>query len=304
MSEEKDPGLGVSFQGQVKRIINADGSYNIKRKGGVDGLKDLYKTLIHISWIKFIGLAFAYYLLVNVIFACLYLATGIDQIAGVNSEYNAFLNAFFLSIHTFASVGFGTIAPSGIWSNVISTIEAFVGFISIAMITGLLYGRFSRLKSKIRFSQKLIKTKHNDAEAIMFKLVNCRNEILLNSNIKVMFTIDRKSTQQDFQKNYHRLELEVDSITFFPLSWTVVHVIDEKSPLKDLSFKELEIRNAEFIVLMECYDQTHQQTIMETHSYGHDDLVENVKFKRIFNANNDGSIELHIDEIDDLIPLD
>jgi inward rectifier potassium channel len=304
MSEQKDPGLGVNFQGQIKRIVNSDGSYNIQRKGGITGYRDLYKTLIHISWLKFILLAFTYYLLVNILFALLYITIGVEELSGVNNNYSDFFNAFFLSIHTFSSVGFGTIAPSGIWANMISVIEAFVGFISIAIITGLLYGRFSRPKSKIRFSNKLIKTRHNGSDAIMFKLVNCRNEILLNSNIKVLLTIDRASAQQDFQKDYHRLKLEVDSITFFPLSWTVVHIIDSESPMFNMSSDDLKDRNAEFIVLIESYDQTHQQTIMETKSYGHEEYMENVKFKRIFHANPEGRIVLHIDEIDDVIPLD
>lgn len=304
MSVQKDPGLGVSFQGQVKRIINKDGSYNIVRKGGITGLRDSYKTLINISWPKFIGLAFIYYLIVNCFFAGLYLMVGLDQLQGVSSAYNDFLNAFFLSIHTFSSVGFGTIAPTGLWANFITTIEAFVGFISIAMITGLLYGRFSMPKSKIRFSKNIILTKHNGHDAVMFKLVNRRNEILLNSSINVMFTIDQKSRELAFQKNYHRLKLEVDSILFFPLSWTIVHVIDETSPLNTINLQELIDRNGEFIIVIQCYDQTHQQTIMETHSYGPEDWIEGVKFKRNFSANQKGSIVLHINELDDLIPLD
>ncbi len=304
MSEQKDPGLGVSFQGQVKRIINRDGSYNIIRKGGVTGLKDSYKTLVNISWPKFIGLAFVYYLIVNCFFALIYLLVGLDEVQGVSSGYSDFLNAFFLSIHTFSSVGFGTIAPTGLWANVVTTIEAFVGFISIAMITGLLYGRFSMPKSKIRFSKNIILTKHNDQDAVMFKLVNRRNEMLLNSSINVMFTIDQKSREFAFQKNYHRLKLEVDSILFFPLSWTIVHIIDDNSPLKDVNLQEMIGRNGEFIIVIECFDQTHQQTIMETHSYGSEDWVEGVKFKRNFSANEEGRIVLHINELDDLIPLD
>ena len=228
---------------------------------------------------------------------------GMDELQGVNDGLGNFWNAFFLSIHTFSSIGFGTIAPSGLGANIVSTIEAFIGFISIAMITGLLYGRFSRPKSKIRFSKNIISTQHENKTAIMFKVVNRRNEILLNSSIKVMFTIDQLNGELAFQKSYHRLKLEVESILFFPLTWTIVHLVDESSPLKGLTLEDLKERNAEFIVMIDCFDQTHQQVVMETYSYGPDDWVDNVKFKRNFSATPDGNILLEIDDLDELIPL-
>lgn len=303
MAKTNDPGLGSKFGQRVERLINEDGTYNIKRHGGLRGVRDIYKVLINLSWFQFIGLSFIAYLILNCLFAGLYLLNGIDQIAGINEETPSFFSAFFFSVQTITSVGYGQLSPIGTGANIIATVESFIGLMSIALITGLLYGRFSKPVSKIAFTHNIILSPFNEGKAVMFKMVNQRNSILLNATVKVMLILDKKDAGDGFSKEYFLLPLQIDKIHFFPLTWTIVHPIDEESPLYRMDAKEIQSRNAEVIVLAEAFDETHSQNVMERHSYAGDQWRDNVKFARNFRTNNKGEIELFIKELDSLIEI-
>lgn len=300
MAQQNDPGLGSKYSKQVKRLINEDGSYNIVRKGGIHGLKDFYKFLIDIPWLPFMGLLLLAYIITNVLFACFYLFSGIEQLNGIDTEMHPFFHAFFFSVQTFTTVGYGGLAPTGISANLIATFEAFIGLLAFAIATGLLYGRFSKPSSKIRFSKNIILTPFDNSTAIMFKMVNVRNTILLNSKVEALFILDSASQSNRFDKMYYKLNLETDFINFFPLTWTIVHKITEDSPFNKLSLAELKLRNAEVVVLLETFDETFSQTILTKHSFGGEQWMENVKFARNYDTSDDGGIILHVNKIDEL----
>lgn len=300
MAQQNDPGLGSKYSKQVKRLINEDGSYNIIRKGGIHGVKDFYKFLIDIHWLAFLSLLLAGYILINVLFAFCYLSVGIEQLNGIDATIHPFFHAFFFSVQTFTTVGYGGIAPTGIISNLIASFEAFIGLLAFAIATGLLYGRFSKPSSKIRFSANIVITPFEEGKALMFKMVNERNTMLLNSKVEAMFIMDSAKHSNRFDKLYYKLNLETDFITFFPLTWTVVHKIKDDSPLYDLSLAELKSRNAEVVILVESFDETFSQTILTKHSFGGDQWLENVKFARNYDISDDGIVVLHVDQIDEL----
>lgn len=300
MVQYRDPGLGTKFSKKVNRLINEDGSYNIVRIGGIKGLKDFYKLLVDINWVFFFLFLLGGYILLNTIFALAYWLIGVDQLNGVSSELPDFLHAFFFSVQTFTTVGYGGLAPTGISANIVASIEAFVGLLSFAVATGLLYGRFSKPSSKIRFSKNIIIAPFESEKALMFKMVNERNNLLLNSKVETLLILDAKSHKNEFNKQYFKLKLETDFINFFPLTWTVVHKIDEKSPLYQLSLFEMKQRNAEVVVLVESFDETFGQTVFSRHSFGGDQWHENVKFSRNYSSNDEGQVILMVDEIDNL----
>jgi len=304
MTKTNDPGLGSNYKSKIRRLINEDGSYNIKRHGGLRRVRDFYKFLIDLNWWQFVGLSLFSYILINTLFACIYLLIGVDQISGINDLHSPFLNAFFFSIQTLTTVGYGHLSPLGLGTNIVASFESFLGLMGIALITGLLYGRFSKPSSKIAFSKNVIITPHKEGNAVMFKMVNQRNSILLNASVKVLLILDKSSAPEDTMKEYHRVSLEVDAIDFFPLTWTVVHEINEESPLFNTSFEEVKLRNAELIILVEAFDETHSQIVMERRSYGGEQWLKNVKFDRNFRTNEAGEIELFIKEIDNLSSLD
>lgn len=301
---KSDPGLGSKYNKEIKRLLNKDGSYNMIRHGALGRFKDFYKYLIEIPWWTFFTYTLLYYLVINVLFALLFLLAGVDGITGTNTEHPDFFEAFFFSVQTITSVGYGQMSPISLPVNIVAAIESFIGIISIALVTGLFYGRFSRPKSKIAFSQNILFTPYKDGNAIMFKLVNKRDVVLLNAAVKVILIIDRGGEKNQFNKMYHELELEVNSVNFFPLTWTIVHGIDDASPLARMSFDEITSRNTEVLILIEAFDETHSQNIVEKHAYGADAWKTGVKFDRNFRINENGILELFIDELDNTLPIE
>jgi inward rectifier potassium channel len=304
MAKTKDPGLGSKYENEVKRMINEDGSYNIIRYGSFSGVRDFYKFLIDISWKRFFLYSLLGYLSINAIFASIYLGVGLDQISGLKPETANFFDAYFFSAQTLTSVGYGRLAPIGFGSNIVATLESFIGLISIALITGLLYGRFSKPSSKLKFSKNILISPFEDGKAVMFKMVNQRNSILLNTDVKTLLIMDQGTEKGQFNKTYHNLELQINHVDFFPLTWTIVHKIDENSPFHGMDLQEIKLRNAEVITLVEAFDETHSQMVTERKSFGCDQWLDGVKFSKNFKTNTSGKIELYIDDLDTLIKVE
>jgi inward rectifier potassium channel len=297
MKNTKDPGLGSQFLKPVHRMMNKDGSYNIIRKGGLNGLKDFYKYLIDVHWIVFFLILIGSFILLNLVFATIYILIGIEQINGLNPDIPEFISAFFFSAQTFTTVGYGALHPNGVLTNFFATFESFLGLLSFAISTGLLWGRFSKPSVKIAFSRNIIITPFEEGMAVMFKMVNERQNVLLNTKVKCIFIIDKGVGQLAFNKDYYNLKLETDQVNFFPLTWTLVHKINADSPLFGLEICDLIKRNAEVIILVETFDETFSLTIHHKHSYGGDQWLENVQFERNFEANGKGQIELNVKDI-------
>lgn len=300
MKVERDEGFGASKNLNTVRFFDKEGNYNIHRKGSLNGIRDVYKYLISINWLLFIIISVLSFLTINLIFSFLYLAVGLNGIQGINNSTSDFWNAFFFSVETFTTIGYGALHPASFAVHIIVVIEAFISIISVAFITGLLYGRFSKPSSKILFSDMILFTDHKNNKAIMFKLVNARKSVLLNAKVKVMLMIEHQKSDDSMKAN-HALKLELEAITFFPLTWTVVHSIDESSPLWEVSFDQIIKQNAEVIVLVEAFDETHSQSIFKVKSYAGNQWVNNRKFARSFNSDETGKIVLDINSINELI---
>ncbi len=304
MAEAKDPGLGSKFSKPVKRMMNADGTYNIVRKGGIRGYRDFYKYLLDQSWGKFTSILILTYIFINLIFALVYLFIGVEQLSNVTGDLHPFWIAFFFSAQTLTTLGFGYIAPIGFSANMVASFEAFLGLTMTALATGLLYGKFSKPILKVSFSEKVIITPFQDGKALMFKLVNKRHNVLMKSKVSCILTLDKGMGGALFDKEYHNLKLETDFILFFPLTWTVVHKIDNHSPLYQLSLDELVKRNCELIVLFETFDETFGQNVLQKHSYAGEQWVENVKFDLNFKPNKKGQLVLDVNGLNNLIEAD
>lgn len=303
MKIARDPGLGTKYKNPVKRIMNPDGSYNIHRIGGLNKFQDIYKHLIDLSWQRFILYVVLFYFSLNLIFSSVYYLIGVNQLTGHINEDYPFYTAFFFSSQTLTTLGYGAIAPNSFSSNLVAMIEAFAGLLCFALVTGLLYGRFSKPAVKISFSKNIILTPFEDGMAMMFKMVNLRDNILLNTKVNAMLVLDKGGEADKFNKQYFDVKLETNSVYFFPLTWTLVHKIDRDSPIYDMNVDELRYRNAEVVVLVETFDETFGQTILKKHSYAQEQWKENVKFDTNFKTNEQGEVELFVNEIDKLIEL-
>jgi inward rectifier potassium channel len=296
--QAQDPGLGEKYFKHTKRIINKDGSFNIKRTGGGLSSINAFHYLINISWTKFLLIVFAGFVCVNLFFAILYQLAGIQNLsnAAAGDGLQSFLNTFFFSVQTFATVGYGGIHPTGIFSNIIASLESMTGILSFALATGLLYGRFSKPSAKIIFSDKAIITSFKEGKALMFRVANSRDNILMEMEANAMMTYLDKSDSR-YIRRYYPLKLEIKFIYFFPLPWTIVHPIDEDSPLYGKTAKDLEELEAELLIMVKGFDDSFSQHVISRSSYKHNEIDWNVKFVRAYSTDETGETIVDLEKV-------
>jgi inward rectifier potassium channel len=296
--QAQDPGLGEKYFKHTKRIINKDGSFNIKRTGGGLSSINAFHYLINISWTKFLLIVFAGFVCVNLFFAILYQLAGIQNLsnAAAGDGLQSFLNTFFFSVQTFATVGYGGIRPTGIFSNIIASLESMTGILSFALATGLLYGRFSKPSAKIIFSDKAIITSFKEGKALMFRVANSRDNILMEMEANAMMTFLDKSDSR-YTRRYYPLKLEIKFIYFFPLPWTIVHPIDEDSPLYGKTAKDLKEQEAELLIMVKGFDDSFSQHVISRSSYKHNEIDWNVKFVRAYSTDETGETIVDLEKV-------
>ena len=282
----KDPGFGYKGTQNAKNIINKDGSSNVVHLNKRKSLDDLYSYFIEISWVKFFLLILLVYTLINVFFGLIYTLVGIEEITkSTGYFFSDFLNGFFFSAQTLTTVGYGGIAPHGISSNLIAAFEAMIGLLSFSFITGLLYGRFSKPKAAIKFSENIILREFKGERAIMFRLMNSRKTVMIEPKIKVTLSITDDVTEE---KKFYNLKLERDAIMYLPTVWTIVHEIDEKSPLYNLNNVEIAKLNAELFLLLQYHEESFAQNVYQIYSYNFEEMKVDVKYKSSFNFDKNG----------------
>jgi len=296
--EFQDLGFGSKVSSESKfRLLNKDGSFNVKREG-LPFFKSmtLYHFMIRVSWTKFYLIALGSYLLLNIFFALGYLYLAPHALAGEGSTEigSHFLNAFFFSVQAFTTVGFGQVTPVGMAANILFTFESFVGLLGFAMATGFMFARFSRPHAKIAFSDKAIVAPYNDGGALMFRIANERASQLVDLSAQVIFTCI-----EDGSRNFYDLNLEREKVTFFPLNWTILHPINEQSPLATRSKGDLEKSDAEILILLTGFDETFSQTVYTRTSYKYHEIKWGAKFSNIFGVNSEGKITIDMRNLSD-----
>jgi inward rectifier potassium channel len=297
--ESFDPGLTTQFSGELRRTINADGSFNVRREGLRWRDANPYLMLIDTTWPRFLLIVFAAFLLVNLIFACLYLMIGIKNLKGLESDMGPFANAFFFSVHTLTTVGYGNVYPEGTSANVISSLEAATGLMVFAIATGLLYGRFSRPSARIVYSKNAIIAPYQDGTSLQFRVTNARTNVLMNMEARVvLMTVD--SSDGELKRSFIDLPLERRGVYFFALTWTIVHPIDSDSPLFGKTRADLAKLSAEFLILIQGFDDTFSQVVHSRYSYRHDDMIWGAKFIPAFRVDSKGDLVVEVSRIDEL----
>lgn len=235
-----DLGLGRKYAGRTKRLMNKDGSFNIVKRGSQPRLYDTYQYLNSLSVERLSVLILVIYLFINILFALLYLWCGVENLHGIDPDLPPFLNAFFFSVQTFTTVGYGVLSPYGVAVNLVVTIEAFLGWVGFAIITGVVFSRFSKPNVRILYSDNAVITPHGEGKTLEFRLANKRNNMLMEMEARVLLMVQ----DEKFERHYYNLKLEQASLHFFPLNWTIVHHIDEDSPLYNRTPAELEDRKS------------------------------------------------------------
>ena len=303
----RDLGFGAVVASESRlRLLNRDGTFNVDRRGrGFFASISPYHTLLTMTWRAYFGLVVVGYLVTNILFACAYELCGPRGLEVAGTRSASFPEAFFFSVQTLATIGYGRIAPVGLAANVIVTLESLVGLLGFALAAGILFARFSRPLADIVFSEYAIVAPYRDMRALEFRIANRRTNEVLELQAQVLFS---RLEGAERARRFYPLSLERQKVVFFPLTWTVVHPIDGSSPLRGLTHQNLVESDAEILILLTGIDETFSQTVQARSSYKPQEIVWNARFTDIYRRPRDGgllSVDVgRINEIERLSPTE
>jgi inward rectifier potassium channel len=302
LDEPKDLGFGSVVGGaRQQRLVNRDGSFTSRRVGfSPFSYLNGYHALLTMTWPRFLGYVTVAYTAMNALFASAFLFCGEGALGGAAAPAmgGRFLRAFFFSVDTFATIGYGNVVPVGAPANALVAIESLVGLLFVALLTGLVFARFARPTAAVMFSDVAVVAPYQGRTGFMFRIANARSNQLMELEAKVLY-----SRLDGPVRRYDQLKLERTRVVFFPLSWTIVHPIDETSPLWGLDHADLVRTDTEFDILMSGIDETFSQTVHARSSYKPDELVFGARFANIYNSvGRHGTISIDVSRLSDIEP--
>lgn len=284
------------------RLLAPDGSFNVSIKGSQSF--SIYHLLMNSTWANFMLSIFIIFVLINFIFALMFYAVGVQH---VGIEPSTFLmdvvRAFHFSIQTFVTLGFGRLSPTSDAADAVASLDAFVGILTAAILTGLFFARFAKPKSFIEFSQHVIIGPDQEGrKCLQMRAVNAVNEKIIDLQARVTMTWLENDGER-IRRKFKKLPLQIDSIFLFPLNWNLIHTIDKDSPLYGLDEAGMKSNNVELLVVIKGFDETYNAIVHSDRSYQMSDLIYGAEFKPMYTVMNDETI-LHLDHIDKTVPAE
>ncbi|WP_253274354.1 ion channel [Myxosarcina sp. GI1] len=260
---------------------------------------DFYHWLLVITWTSFLLFIVLFYLAVNIIFAYAYLTTK-DGIA--NADPDSFSDAFFFSIQSMSTIGYGAMYPQTIYAQVLVTVEVLVGLILVAMATGLIFARFAQPSARVMFSKVAVICPFNGVPTLMFRVANQRDNRIIEARLKVSLLKNQISSEGIELRRFYNLELLRSESPSFRLSWLVMHPIDELSPLYKETADSLIDLDLEIIVILTGLDETFSQTIHARHAYQPQDLRWGMRFVDILNKTDQCTYTVDYRRFNEVVP--
>jgi inward rectifier potassium channel len=301
LKEQILTGFDTNTGNTAGRLFTKDGNPNVIRKG-VKFLNQfsVYHTLLNMSFRKYLALILISYFLINLLFACIYFAVGPEKLGineATNCSINAFSECFFFSAQTLTTVGYGRISPHDFNTSAISAFESLLGLLLFSVITGLSYARFAKPESKLMFSDNILITPFQETNAMMFRLVSPTDHLLTDVNINVTLAI-LENKNGKMLPQFYPIFLESNKAISLPLNWTVVHKINEESPLYNIPYSDYTSRKVEFLVFVKAYDENYSNHVQQRTSYIPSDIIPNAKFVQMFYRNEEETATvLEIDKL-------
>ncbi len=284
------------------RIENRNGRFIVRGSGQwYHYWRDPYHLLLMIPWLGFVALVSVAYLSLNSVFALAYLAGG-DCLYG--ARLGSFADAFFFSVQTLASIGYGAIYPKTFYANSVVTLESIASLSLIAVVTGLSFARFSRPIAKVLFSQFAIVTTYNLEPTLMFRVANERHNFILEATAQAYLLIDEVTLEGEFMRRIYELELLRHRTPSLTLTWTIMHSIDINSPLYGLTEADLQRLHAQISILIRGVDETVSYTITARHLYATSEIVFGHRFEDIIHKSPNGDRYFDYSRFHDITRVD
>jgi inward rectifier potassium channel len=294
-----DTGFATNSSDTGGRFLNKDGSYNLVKVGMPFRKRfSMFHDMLNLPTWKFITVIFLFYIIINIIFTFIYFGLGPSQFDGLipGNDWKIFRELLYFSTQTITTVGYGHVSPVGDGVNVVAAIEALTGFLSLAIATGLIYGRFSKPKSYLIFSDHALISPYKNGVALMFRFAGYKDmhsltdlEVRVNTGLLLV-----ENGKPDYK--YFTLDLERTKVESMAMSWTVVHPIDEKSPFYGFTKEDMKNADAEIYVSLRGFDDVFSNYVQQRTSYTYNEILFNRKFIPMFRESDDGKttiLELH-----------
>ena len=302
-----DTGFGSSTTSVGGRFVNKDGSFNLKKDGLAPWQRfSMFHSMLNIKRWKFILIVILFYLSVNIFFSGLYFLIGPSEFQGMiaKTQWEKLKELFFFSAETFTTVGYGRVNPVGDMANLVASLEAIAGFLSLAIFTGLMYGRFSKPASYLMFSEHALISPYQGKTALMFRFVSYKDNHLL-TDVEVRVTLGMKVTEGDkTEYKFYVLDLERHRVDSLPMNFTVVHPLDEQSPLYGFTADDFSEADAELYVLVRAFDDVYSNIVLQRTSYTFEEIRFNAKFVPMYRESQDKNTTIvELDKLNDYIPV-
>ncbi len=305
---EINTGFGANSSDYGGRFLNKNGQPNIEKKGiGYFEKISWYHSFLEMPRWKFLLIILFFYLSINLLFGLIYYLIGIEKLGGIVTEspIQEFGEAFFFSCQTFTTVGYGRISPIGFLASSLSALEALIGLLSLAVVTGLLYGRFSRPKAFIRFSENALLAPFQEGLAIMFRIAPFKNNTLTDAEAKITLGLVIEENGKTINQ-FYPLNLEYKTVNSLTLSWTIVHPITEVSPFYNFTEDDFKNAKGEILVFIKAFDDMFSNTVVSRTSYTLNEIIIGAKFDPMYQkSDSKNKTLLHLDKLNShhLAPL-
>ena len=290
---------GYKGRPKVARSVYGTRAVVQKNQLQLSQVHDLYHWLLTTGRVYFGLTILGDYLGANLIFALLYMATGgID-----NARPDSLLDHFFFSVQTMATIGYGRMVPVSTIANFLVTIEAGLGLFGIAVAASLLFARFTRATAGIRFSINAVVTKFDGKPTLMFRIANERSVRINQAHVFLVLARQETTAEGKIYRRLYDMETLRSFSPVFELSWTVMHVVDEKSPLHGTTPEELIAKEAALTVVFTGHHEGFQQQVHARFTYPHDQLLWNHHFADLIERDSDGGVTIDYAQFDVVVPV-
>lgn len=249
--------------------------------------RDAYHWILSLSWPRFVGLIALAYIAINLIFATLY-SLGGACIAAMTP--GSFPEAFFFSVQTLATVGYGHMYPQTLFGHVVTTIEIMSGMFWLAVMTGLIFVRFSRPTARILFSKSAVICPFDGRPALMLRVANLRHQSMVEAEFRIMMLRDEKIQEGEIARRFYSLKLDFDRLIMFPAALTLRHFIDEKSPLYGATPASLEASDTRLMASVVCVETVIPAAVQSQQDYHWRDIRFGQRFVEIYHELDDGRL--------------